>query len=80
MIFIFDLTFFPKFEISNFQIYIHGGGYTRGTAGRFDGHSFIAAAGGDVILVTINYRLFDLGFLITRDESVRGNILKKKTK
>ncbi|CAB3991363.1 Hypothetical predicted protein [Paramuricea clavata] len=64
----------PRPKSAAVMIYIHEGGYTRGTAGSFDGHSFVAAAGGDVILVTINYRLFDLGFLVTRDESVRGNL------
>ncbi|XP_028416350.1 cholinesterase-like, partial [Dendronephthya gigantea] len=63
----------PRPKSATVMIYVHGGGYTRGTSGSFHGHSFVAAAGGDVILVTINYRLFDLGFLVTRDESVRGN-------
>ena len=71
-----DLIKFLNQLTFHFQIYIHGGGYTRGTSGSFDGHMFVAAAGGDVILITINYRLYELGFLVTRDESVRG----KKTK
>ncbi len=32
----------------------------------------MAAAGVDIILITINYRLFHLGFLASKDESIRG--------
>jgi carboxylesterase type B len=62
-----------KRSLFPFQVYVHGGGYTRGAGAEFVGHTFVAAAGGDIILVTINYGLFHLGFLVSNDESIRGN-------
>lgn len=53
------------------MIWIHGGGFTAGQASIFDG-SYLALTG-DVIVVTINYRLGLFGFLSTEDESARGN-------
>jgi para-nitrobenzyl esterase len=43
------------------MVWIHGGAYTTGTADPYDGGSF--CRGGDVVVVTINYRLGALGFL-----------------
>ena len=55
------------------MVWIHGGGYTVGTASTesYDG-SFIATEG-NVIVVTVNYRLGILGFLSDGD-SIRGNL------
>ena len=53
------------------MLYIHGGGYVTGTGISIDG-SYIATAG-DVILVTINYRLGLLGFFSTDDKRYPGN-------
>lgn len=45
------------------MVWIHGGGFTNGSGGGdwYDGSAF--AARGDVVVVTINYRLGALGFL-----------------
>lgn len=53
------------------MIWIHGGGFTNGQGSLYDG-SYLALKG-DVIVVTINYRIGLLGFLSTGDESARGN-------
>ena len=53
------------------QIWIHGGGFRWGSSvGFYEGRNFVAV--GDVILVTINYRLSELGFLTTGDERIKG--------
>ncbi|WAR25317.1 SASB-like protein, partial [Mya arenaria] len=53
------------------MVWIHGGGFTAGQSSTFDG-SYLALQG-DVIVVTINYRLGLFGFLSTEDEHARGN-------
>lgn len=53
------------------MVWIHGGGFTAGQGTLFDG-SYLALQG-DVIVVTINYRLGLLGFLSTEDENAVGN-------
>ncbi|XP_053395835.1 neuroligin-2-like [Mercenaria mercenaria] len=58
------------FHFLNHQ-WIHGGGFFEGAGSRYDG-SFIAAAG-NVIVVTINYRLGVFGFLSTGDHNAPGN-------
>ncbi|XP_071950761.1 cholinesterase-like [Antedon mediterranea] len=56
------------------MVFIHGGGFTTGTAST-DYYSGVSlAATGDVIVVTINYRLNLFGFLTTDDEDYPGNI------
>lgn len=49
------------------MVWIHGGGWTNGsgTEALYDGTDF--AIRGDVVMVTINYRLGDLGFLYLKD-------------
>ncbi|XP_072048247.1 cholinesterase-like [Amphiura filiformis] len=70
-------VFVPQSKPSNAAVmfWIHGGGYAIG-AGSFmeemDAHPL--AALGDVIVVTINYRLNAFGFLSTGDEVVPGNM------
>jgi para-nitrobenzyl esterase len=51
------------------MVWIHGGGFTAGASniGAYDGTSI--ATRGDVVLVSINYRLGVLGFLNLRDAS-----------
>jgi carboxylesterase type B len=53
--------------------WIHGGAFTSGTGSdpTFDGGNF--ASRGDVVLVTINYRLSTLGFLALNDGVTKGN-------
>ena len=53
------------------MVWIHGGGYFQGSAIDYDGRDFVL--GGDIILVTINYRIGILGFLATDDGSIPGN-------
>lgn len=53
------------------MVWIHGGGYLYGTASFYDG-SMIAVEG-DVIVVTVNYRLGIFGFLSLGDETTKGN-------
>ncbi|XP_021339793.1 neuroligin-4, Y-linked-like [Mizuhopecten yessoensis] len=53
------------------MVWIHGGGYTSGSGMSYDGTSL--AIHGDVIVVTLNYRLGVFGFLSTGDSSARGN-------
>ncbi|XP_070548487.1 putative inactive carboxylesterase 4 [Ptychodera flava] len=56
------------------MVWIHGGGFFSGSAnqgGFYDGTAL--AAVGDVIVVTINYRLGVFGFFATGDEHAPGN-------
>jgi len=51
--------------------YIHGGEFEQGASNTFPGH--MLAAVGDVVVVTVNYRLGALGFLSTANEYSPGN-------
>ncbi|XP_060066124.1 carboxylesterase 4A-like [Ylistrum balloti] len=53
------------------MVWIHGGGYRSGSGMEYDGTSL--ALQGDVIVVTLNYRLGVFGFFSTGDSSARGN-------
>lgn len=53
------------------MVYIHGGSYMEGTGNIIDGS--ILASYGNVIVITINYRLGILGFLSTGDQAAKGN-------
>jgi carboxylesterase type B len=55
------------------MVFIHGGAFMEGSGGGplFDG-SYMAAYG-DVVVVTINYRLGILGFLVYPEEGLHGN-------
>nr|XP_046248919.1 cocaine esterase-like [Scatophagus argus] len=53
------------------MVWIHGGGFTLGSASMFDGSAL--AAYQDVVVVLIQYRLGLLGFLSTGDEHLSGN-------
>ncbi|XP_029113807.1 neuroligin-4, X-linked-like isoform X6 [Scleropages formosus] len=53
------------------MVYIHGGSYMEGTGNMIDGS--VLASYGNVIVVTINYRLGVLGFLSTGDQAAKGN-------
>ncbi|XP_022105589.1 cholinesterase-like [Acanthaster planci] len=56
------------------MVWIHGGGFTTGSGilPVYDGQALVAL--GDVIVVTINYRLNAFGFLTTGDEALPGNL------
>lgn len=53
--------------------WIHGGAFTSGTGAdpTFDGGALVSR--GDVVVVTINYRLTTLGFLALNDGAIKGN-------
>ncbi|XP_076025198.1 neuroligin-2b [Genypterus blacodes] len=53
------------------MLFIHGGSYMEGSGNLFDGS--VLAAYGNVVVVTMNYRLGVLGFLSTGDQSAKGN-------
>lgn len=55
------------------MVWIHGGGFTSGSGSdtTFDGGNM--ASRGDVVVVTINYRLSTLGFLALKDTPIKGN-------
>ncbi|XP_071115159.1 bile salt-activated lipase-like [Haliotis cracherodii] len=52
-------------------VWIHGGGFVAGDAFTYDPSSIVGT--GQVIVVTIQYRLGPLGFLSTNDDVSRGN-------
>lgn len=53
------------------MVWIHGGAFILGSSNEYDGK--IIAGYGNVIVVTINYRLGPLGFLSTMDSNCPGN-------
>ncbi|XP_070552105.1 acetylcholinesterase-like [Ptychodera flava] len=53
------------------MVWIHGGGFLVGSGSLYD--SLPLSAIGNVIVVTINYRLGALGFFLTGDEHATGN-------
>ncbi|XP_060064177.1 acetylcholinesterase-like [Ylistrum balloti] len=58
-------------NMKSVMIWIHGGGYVLGQATIYDASSLTNV--GDVIVVTVNYRLGLLGFLSTMDDASLGN-------
>ncbi|CAB4003973.1 Hypothetical predicted protein [Paramuricea clavata] len=64
-------TPFPRPQNTSVMVWIHGGAFRGGNSGSYVGSNFVAV--GDVILVTINYRLSALGFLTTGDNRIKGN-------
>jgi carboxylesterase type B len=63
----------PSTKKKAVMVWIHGGGFVSGsgTDTTFDGGAM--ASRGDVVLVTINYRLGNLGFLALDGTSLTGN-------
>lgn len=53
------------------MVWVHGGAFYIGASNDYDG-AYLAATG-NVVVVTINYRLGLLGFLTTKDENASGN-------
>ncbi|XP_060064176.1 acetylcholinesterase-like [Ylistrum balloti] len=53
------------------MIWVHGGAFLLGQASYFDSTRLVTR--GDVIIVTLNYRLGALGFLSTSDDGMPGN-------
>ncbi|KGO50346.1 Carboxylesterase, type B [Penicillium expansum] len=65
--------FNPWPKLKPVLFWIHGGAFTHRSAvdGVFDGASLVSR--GDVVLVTVNYRLSIFGFLALNDTTVTGN-------
>ena len=63
----------PAEKLKPVMFWIHGGAFTSGTGSdpTFDGGSLVSR--GDVVVVTINYRLGTLGFLALNDGVTNGN-------
>uniref|UniRef100_A0A3P9APM1 Carboxylesterase type B domain-containing protein n=1 Tax=Esox lucius TaxID=8010 RepID=A0A3P9APM1_ESOLU len=53
------------------MVYIPGGSYMEGTGNMIDGS--VLASYGNVIVITLNYRVGVLGFLSTGDQAAKGN-------
>ncbi|XP_037389094.1 neuroligin-3b [Pygocentrus nattereri] len=53
------------------MLFIHGGSYMEGTGNIMDGS--VLASYGNVIVITLNYRVGILGFLSTGDQAAKGN-------
>ncbi|XP_039550103.1 neuroligin-3a isoform X2 [Pimephales promelas] len=53
------------------MVYIHGGSYMEGTGNMIDGS--VLASYGNVIVITLNFRVGVLGFLSTGDQAAKGN-------
>ncbi|KAF6019165.1 CEL [Bugula neritina] len=53
------------------MIWIHGGGFIRGSGMEDDPSAIVTS--GDVVVVTINYRVGALGFMSTGDKKLPGN-------
>lgn len=53
-------------------IYLHGGAFVAGSGNCYDGSTL--AGYGNIIVVTVNYRLSNLGFLSTNDDVIPGNL------
>ncbi|KAF6751080.1 cholinesterase [Ephemerocybe angulata] len=62
-----------KDRLKPVMLWIHGGGFTDGTSSDpvFDGGNLVSR--GDVVVVSINYRLGTLGFLALTDGATNGN-------
>lgn len=63
----------PRDKLKPVMFWIHGGAFTGGTGSdsTFDGGNL--GSRGDVVVVTINYRLGTLGFLALNDGITKGN-------
>ncbi|XP_071833747.1 acetylcholinesterase-like isoform X2 [Apostichopus japonicus] len=55
-------------------VWIHGGGYMFGAGQMLMTPSLPITAFGDIIVVTINYRLSSLGFMTSGDDLIPGNL------
>ncbi|XP_041459803.1 acetylcholinesterase-like [Lytechinus variegatus] len=64
----------PKPTNAAVMVWIHGGGFIVGTANDNDYNGIPLAAVGDVIVVTINYRLAVFAKFTTKDAEAPGNV------
>ncbi|XP_071507798.1 cholinesterase 1-like [Diadema antillarum] len=64
----------PKPTSAPVMVWIHGGGYHFGAGSLPESIPTVLSAFGEVIVVTINYRLGPLGFLTTGDDTIPANL------
>ncbi|XP_071499740.1 cholinesterase-like [Diadema antillarum] len=64
----------PKMNGSAVMVFIHGGSFSMGTAMTAEYSGVPLVSVGDVIIVTINYRLNIFSFFTTADEEAPGNV------
>nr|XP_054762392.1 acetylcholinesterase-like [Lytechinus pictus] len=64
----------PKPTNASVMVWIHGGGFVAGTANDLDYNGIPLVAVGDVIVVTINYRLAVFAKFTTKDAEAPGNL------
>nr|XP_054763111.1 cholinesterase-like [Lytechinus pictus] len=64
----------PKPTNASVMVWIHGGGFVSGTANDLDYNGIPLVAVGDVIVVTINYRLAVFAKFTTKDAEAPGNL------
>ncbi|XP_030829215.1 cholinesterase 1 [Strongylocentrotus purpuratus] len=64
----------PKPTNATVMVWIHGGGFTAGTANQYEFYGVPLVAVGDVIVVTINYRLAVFAKFTTKDAEAPGNV------
>ncbi|RUS76068.1 hypothetical protein EGW08_016172 [Elysia chlorotica] len=61
----------PSSSLLPVMVWIHGGGFNLGSGSDYNG-AYLATKG-QVVVVTLNYRLGPLGFLSTEDDVIPGN-------
>ncbi|XP_046863361.1 cholinesterase-like [Xenia sp. Carnegie-2017] len=66
-------TPYPKPKNATVMVYIHGGAFIAGSSHEVNYHGENFVALGNVILVTMNYRLSALGFLTALEAGIKGN-------
>jgi carboxylesterase type B len=54
------------------MVQIHGGGYTIGNAGSYPGAALVSASRGNLVYVSIQYRLGPFGFLSSAEIKENG--------
>ncbi|XP_046839170.1 cholinesterase-like isoform X2 [Xenia sp. Carnegie-2017] len=64
----------PRPKNASVMVFIHGGAFKYGSSHeyRYSGSNFVAM--GDVILVTLNYRVSVFGFLSDPEKGIKGNL------
>ena len=67
----FDLSSHTGSDLVPVMVFIHGGAFVSGSASLYNGEALSAV--GDVVVVTINYRLAEFGFLNVGDARAAGN-------
>lgn len=64
----------PESELKAIMVWLHGGAFFSGSTDVDLYNGQVLAAVGDVVVVSVNYRLGALGFLTTNSEEIGGNM------